>query len=110
MRPRPRFRASAGVLFPTFEAGATAVRALAQSGLYPSNCRLLDPDEATLTGAAAVGWYAGQLAVVAGGLSLVANQDRVWRLAVLVGAAVVLAIAGLLAQHWCRVDPRDDDD
>lgn len=65
---------------------------------------------ATLTGAAAVGWYAGQLAVAAGGLSLVANQDRVWRLAVLVGACVVLALAGLLAQHWCRVDPRDDDD
>ena len=55
VRPRPRFRASAGVLFPTFEAGATAVRALAQSGLYPSNCRLLDPDEATLTGAAPEG-------------------------------------------------------
>lgn len=65
---------------------------------------------ATLTGAAAVGWYAGQLAVVAGGLPLVANEDRLWRLAVLVGAAVVLALAGLLAQHWCRVDPRDDDD
>ena len=55
VRPRPRFRASAGVLFPTFEAGATAVRALSQSGLYPSNCRLLDPDEATLTGAAPEG-------------------------------------------------------
>ncbi len=65
---------------------------------------------ATLTGAAAVGWYAGQLAVVAGELSLVANQDRLWRLAVLVGAAVVLALAGLVAQRWCRVDPREDDD
>ena len=52
VRPRPQFRASAGVLFPTFEAGALAVRALAQSGLYPSNCRLLDPGEAALTGAA----------------------------------------------------------
>ena len=31
---------------------APAVRALAQSGLYPSNCRLLDPGEAALTGAA----------------------------------------------------------
>ena len=52
VRPRPQFRASAGVLFPSFEAGALAVRALAQSGLYPSNCRLLDPGEAALTGAA----------------------------------------------------------
>lgn len=65
---------------------------------------------ATLTGAAAVGWYAGQLAVVTSDLSLVANQDRLWRLGVLVGAAVVLALAGLIAQHWCRVDPRDDDE
>lgn len=65
---------------------------------------------ATLTGAAAAGWYAGQLAVVASDLSLVANQDRLWRLAVLVGAGVLLGAAGLLAQSWCRVDPRDDDD
>ena len=65
---------------------------------------------ATLTGAAALGWYAGQLAVVAGDLSLVANADRLWRLAILVGTAVALCIAGLVAQHWCRVDPRDPDD
>ena len=63
---------------------------------------------ATLTGAAAMGWYAGQLAVVASDLSLVANQDRLWRLGILMGAALVLAIAGLLAQHWCRVDPPGD--
>jgi alkyldihydroxyacetonephosphate synthase len=40
------------VLFESFEAGAAAVRALSQSGLHPSNCRLLDPGEAALTGAA----------------------------------------------------------
>ena len=55
VRPRPRFKASAGVLFGSFEAGALAVRALAQSGLHPSNCRLLDPGEAALTGAAPEG-------------------------------------------------------
>ncbi len=48
----PRFRESAAVLFGSFEAGAQAVRALSQSGLHPSNCRLLDPGEAALTGAA----------------------------------------------------------
>jgi alkyldihydroxyacetonephosphate synthase len=48
----PRFKVSAGVRFEDFEQGADAVRALAQSGLHPSNCRLLDPDEAALTGAA----------------------------------------------------------
>jgi len=46
--PRPRWRASASVTFPTFQAGATAARALAQSGLAPANARLLDPDEARL--------------------------------------------------------------
>ena len=48
----PRFRESAAVLFDSFETGAQAVRALSQSGLHPSNCRLLDPGEAALTGAA----------------------------------------------------------
>jgi alkyldihydroxyacetonephosphate synthase len=52
VQERPRFKTSAGVRFGSFAAGAQAVRALAQSGLYPSNCRLLDPDEAALTGAA----------------------------------------------------------
>jgi alkyldihydroxyacetonephosphate synthase len=49
---RPRFKLSTGVRFDGFGAGVAAVRALAQSGLHPSNCRLLDPAEAALTGAA----------------------------------------------------------
>jgi alkyldihydroxyacetonephosphate synthase len=52
VQPPPGFKASASVTFATFEAGAMAVRALAQSGLGPSNCRLLDGREAALTGAA----------------------------------------------------------
>jgi alkyldihydroxyacetonephosphate synthase len=52
VRERPRFKASAAATFDSFAAGAEAVRALAQSGLHPSNCRLLDPGEAALTGAA----------------------------------------------------------
>jgi alkyldihydroxyacetonephosphate synthase len=52
VRPRPRWRSSASVRFPTFDAGAAAVRELSQSGLDPANCRLLDPGEAALTGAA----------------------------------------------------------
>ena len=55
VRPRPPFRAAADLEFETFEAGARAVRDLAQSGLSPSNCRLLDPAEAELTGASAAG-------------------------------------------------------
>jgi alkyldihydroxyacetonephosphate synthase len=51
VRPRPEHRASAGVRFADFMTGAEAVRALAQSGLYPTNCRLIDAAEAAITGA-----------------------------------------------------------
>ncbi|MCB9540699.1 MAG: FAD-binding oxidoreductase [Myxococcales bacterium] len=48
VRPRPRWRASVAAHFTDFEAAVAATRALAQSGLYPSNCRLLDRREAAL--------------------------------------------------------------
>jgi alkyldihydroxyacetonephosphate synthase len=51
LQDRPRFRASGVAKFATFEAGARAARALAQSGLWPSNCRLLDAGESMMTGA-----------------------------------------------------------
>jgi len=51
VRPRPEFKASCGVEFDDFLAAAGAVRELSQSGLYPSNCRLLDATEAGMTGA-----------------------------------------------------------
>jgi alkyldihydroxyacetonephosphate synthase len=50
LQDRPRFRASATVRFRTFADGVTAARALAQSGLFPTNCRLLDATEAMITG------------------------------------------------------------
>ena len=49
VQPRPVHRRSAGVRFDDFLRGAECVRAIAQSGLHPSNCRLLDPGEAALT-------------------------------------------------------------
>jgi alkyldihydroxyacetonephosphate synthase len=49
VQPRPSHRASTGVRFPGFLAGAECVRAISQAGLYPSNCRLLDPGEVALT-------------------------------------------------------------
>jgi alkyldihydroxyacetonephosphate synthase len=54
LQDRPRLRASTSVRFPGedgFVRGARAVRALAQSGLYPTNCRLLDALEAANAGA-----------------------------------------------------------
>jgi len=51
VRPRPEYKSSAGVGFDDFLQAAGAVREIAQSGLYPANCRLLDASEAELTGA-----------------------------------------------------------
>lgn len=51
LQDRPRYRASGVARFASFEAGARGARALAQSGLWPSNCRLLDATEALVTGA-----------------------------------------------------------
>jgi len=52
LQPRPKFRAGASIRFATFFDAARAVRAVSQTGLYPSNCRILDPQEAFNTGAA----------------------------------------------------------
>jgi len=49
VQPRPVHKRSAGVRFASFLAGAECVRAISQSGLHPSNCRLLDAGEAGLT-------------------------------------------------------------
>jgi alkyldihydroxyacetonephosphate synthase len=43
---RPTFRATAGIVFPTWEAGTDAVRQIVQAKLWPANCRILDPVEA----------------------------------------------------------------
>ncbi|AKF03325.1 FAD-binding oxidoreductase [Sandaracinus amylolyticus] len=49
---RPTFRASASVKFTSYERAVDATRAIAQSGLFPSNCRLLDQREAMMNGVA----------------------------------------------------------
>ena len=50
LQHKPRFRASASVKFADYFAAANCLRALAQSGLNPSNCRLLDPMETVFSG------------------------------------------------------------
>ncbi len=51
LQHRPRFRAGGAIRFADFFAAARAVRAIAQAGLFPANCRILDPQEAQNTGA-----------------------------------------------------------
>ena len=62
LQDRPRWKTSAGVEFPRLADGAAAVRALAQSGLFPVNCRLLDAGEAMLSATLSPG--AGALLVL----------------------------------------------
>jgi alkyldihydroxyacetonephosphate synthase len=50
LQQKPRFRASASVRFGDYFAAARCVRALTQSGLNPSNCRLLDQLETVFAG------------------------------------------------------------
>jgi alkyldihydroxyacetonephosphate synthase len=58
LQDRPTLRASTSVRFPGadgFLRGAEAVRRLSQTGLFPTNCRLLDPVEAANSGAGSGG-------------------------------------------------------
>jgi len=50
LQDRPVHQASASVTFSSMARATAAVRALSQSGLFPSNCRLLDPAEARNNG------------------------------------------------------------
>ena len=49
LQDRPRWRGSASLNFSDYAAGVAATRAIAQAGLYPTNCRLLDGGEAALS-------------------------------------------------------------
>jgi alkyldihydroxyacetonephosphate synthase len=49
VQPRPVHRCSSGVRFARFTDGAECVRAIGQSGLNPTNCRLIDAREAHMT-------------------------------------------------------------
>jgi alkyldihydroxyacetonephosphate synthase len=57
VRPRPVFRATATTHFSDYGRAVEAVRVLPQSGLYPSNCRLLDKREAALNAVAINGTH-----------------------------------------------------
>lgn len=54
LQERPRWQVTASVVFDDWAAAVAATRAIAQAGLYPANCRLLDPAEAFLNAGTAV--------------------------------------------------------
>ena len=54
LQQRPKWRAQATVAFASYSDAVAATRAIAQSGLYPANCRLLDAAEAFLNAGTSV--------------------------------------------------------
>ncbi len=50
VQERPRWKARATARFSSFLQGGEAVRRIVQSGLHPSNCRLIDAEEVALHG------------------------------------------------------------
>lgn len=82
---RPRWRISASVHFADFAAAVAAARAIAQAGLHPANCRLLDATEAMLNGVVNDGHHVLLLGFESADHSLEAWMDRA--LALCVGRA-----------------------
>ncbi len=78
IQARPQYRASAGVTYPSFAAGAEAARRVVQAKLWPANCRLLDPGEA----AAAAGMDGSRALLILGFESGELPQDEFIRHAV----------------------------
>lgn len=62
------------------------------------------------SGAALVGFYLAQVALVAGDLAVEARRERFWLALVTVGGAVVMVVAGVVVERWCRLPPSDQDD
>jgi hypothetical protein len=62
------------------------------------------------TGALLTGWYAAQVLVTLGDLQIESRRDVAVSAAIAVGAAVVLAVVGLVVERWCEVRPPDEDD
>ena len=54
LQDRPRWQSTASIRFGEWTAAVAATRAIAQAGLYPTNCRLLDPAEAFLNAGTSV--------------------------------------------------------
>lgn len=67
---------------------------------------------ASLTGAAVAGWFLGHLAILLPDRDLTPYSRQIVPLLLIIASAVVLTVAGLVAQRWCRLpeDPDGSDD
>jgi alkyldihydroxyacetonephosphate synthase len=93
---RPTFRASAGIMFPSWEIGTQAVRQLVQAKLWPANCRILDPFEARR----AAGLDGTQALLIVGFESAEVSQRQPIRVAV----DLARSAGGIVAEDDIHVD------
>ena len=98
--PRPTFRASASLHFEQLDAAVAATRQIAQSGLYPSNCRLLDPQEAMVHGVSGDGSTVLILAFESADHDTGPWLDRAVAIAVSHGGALKGTRGGDAAESW----------
>ncbi|USQ79595.1 DUF3180 domain-containing protein [Ornithinimicrobium faecis] len=71
---------------------------------------LVAAQAAALGGGALIGWYLAIALLRLPNADVLSVRDQAIRAAVCAGVALVLALAGLLAQHWCRLPPGENDD
>jgi hypothetical protein len=64
---------------------------------------------ASHSGAALMGWFAGQGLAVAGDLAIEPRRDRFTLALAAVLLAAAVTAAGLVAERWCRRRPDDDE-
>jgi hypothetical protein len=64
---------------------------------------------AALTGAVVSGWYVAQILILLPDLDVASRRSLAFRCAALAAGGVLMAVAGMVVQAWCRVDrdPRD---
>lgn len=71
---------------------------------------LVAAQAAALGGGALIGWYLAIALLHLPNADVLSVRDQAIRAAVCAGVALLLAVAGLLAQHWCRLPPGEHDD
>ena len=101
LQDRPRWQVSASVGFDDYGRAVAATRAIAQSGLYPANCRLLDAAEAFINAGTSV----------AGGLLIVGFESADHPVRPLLDRALAIAAdhGGATVSSRARDDAPDDD-
>lgn len=70
---------------------------------------LVAAQASALTGAAMIGWYLAQVLVIAPNADVPTQRSHLLISLATAGAALLLSIAGLVAQWMCRIPPEDDD-